>query len=246
MPGEQRASRQGVNAAEILASGEIEVLGRLPYSSNYVFLTKLVLGDDELHAVYKPARGERPLWDFPHGTLADREVAAFHVSEAGGFDLVPPTVLRADGPLGPGSFQLFIDHDPNRHYFVLVHERPDEMAAFAAFDIVINNADRKGGHVIEGPDGHLWGVDHGLSFHVEPKLRTVVWAFAGEPLPEEVRQRLLAVRAALAPEGGLAARLSELLSPDELTETAARVEVLLTSGIYPEPEGPFHMPWPLV
>lgn len=246
MPGEQRASRQGVNAAEILASGEIEVLGRLPYSSNYVFLTKLTLDGDELHAVYKPARGERPLWDFPHGTLAGREVAAFHVSEAGGFDLVPPTVLRADGPLGAGSFQLFIDHDPNRHYFVLVHERPDEMAAFAAFDIVINNADRKGGHVIEGPEGHLWGVDHGLSFHVEPKLRTVVWAFAGEPLPEEVRRRLLVVRAALAREDGLAAKLGELLSPDEVTETAARVEVLLASGTYPEPEGPFHMPWPLV
>lgn len=235
-----------MNAAEILASGEIEVLGRLPYSSNYVFLTKLTLDGDELHAVYKPARGERPLWDFPHGTLAGREVAAFHVSEAGGFDLVPPTVLRADGPLGAGSFQLFIDHDPNRHYFVLVHERPDEMAAFAAFDIVINNADRKGGHVIEGPEGHLWGVDHGLSFHVEPKLRTVVWAFAGEPLPEEVRRRLLVVRAALAREDGLAAKLGELLSPDEVTETAARVEVLLASGTYPEPEGPFHMPWPLV
>lgn len=231
---------------EALDYGTVEVLGLLPYSSNYAFLTKVVHEGSESLAVYKPTRGERPLWDFPHGTLAAREVGAYLVSEAGGFDLVPPTVLREDGPLGSGSLQAFVEHDPERHYFVLIHEREQEMAQFAVLDIVINNADRKGGHIIEGRDGKLWGVDHGLSFNVEPKLRTVVWAFAGRPLPDDLLERLDLLERGLAPGQDLAERLGALLSPEETSETRARAALLKGAGVFPEPEGPFHMPWPLI
>jgi hypothetical protein len=243
--GDQRTPSSGVSTTDLLSLGEIELLGLLPYSSNYAFLVEVARGDEKVKAVYKPVKGERPLWDFPHGTLALREVAAALVSDAGGFGLVPPTVLRDEAPHGPGSLQLFIDHDPNRHYFVLIHEREREMADFAAFDIVINNADRKGGHVIEDLDGKLWGLDHGLAFHLEPKLRTVVWAFAGQPLPEEVSDRLSHLLDAFE-RGSLSEDLAGLLTADEIAETQARIEVLTRSGVFPEPQGPFHMPWPLV
>lgn len=245
MSGHQWAPSSGVSTADLLALGEIELLGLLPYSSNYAFLVEVTRGDEKVKAVYKPVRGERPLWDFPHGTLAGREVAAALVSDAGGFGLVPPTVLRDDAPHGPGSLQLFIDHDPNRHYFVLIHEREQDMADFAAFDIVINNADRKGGHVIEDLDGKLWGLDHGLSFHLEPKLRTVVWAFAGQPLPKNVVSKLSLLLDAFE-RGPLPEELEGLLTKEEIAETQARIEVLTHSGVFPEPQGPFHMPWPLV
>lgn len=234
-----------MSALHLLETGTVEILGMLPFSSNYVFLTELSSDSDKVHAVYKPARGERPLWDFPHGSLAAREAAAFVISDAAGFNLVPPTVLRADLPHGPGSLQLFIDHDPQRHYFVLIHEREHEMPEFAALDIVINNADRKGGHVIEGADGRLWGVDHGLSFNIEPKLRTVIWAFAGEPLSADLRAKLEKLATDFT-EGDLRARLGSLLDPDEVAETEARLKLLLSQGTFPEPQGPFHMPWPLV
>ncbi len=245
MSGHQRPPSGGVSTTGLLALGEIEILGLLPYSSNYAFLVEVTRGDEKVEAVYKPVRGERPLWDFPHGTLAGREVAAALVSEAGGFDLVPPTVLRDDAPHGPGSLQLFIDHDPNRHYFVLIHEREQEMADFAAFDIVINNADRKGGHVIEDFDGKLWGLDHGLAFHLEPKLRTVVWAFAGHRLTKEVSDKLARLSDAFG-QGQLTDSLAALLTSEEIAETQARVEGLTRSGVFPEPQGPFHMPWPLI
>ncbi|HYZ46648.1 MAG TPA: hypothetical protein VE712_03195, partial [Actinomycetota bacterium] len=156
----------------LLSSGDVEVLSLLPYSSNYVFLARVRNEETDALAVYKPRRGERPLWDFPRGTLAAREVAAFLVSEAAGWGKVPPTVLRADAPLGVGSLQLFIEHDPERHYFTLMEERAEDLVAFAAFDVVINNADRKSGHVLEDADGRLWAVDHGVTFHPHDKLRT--------------------------------------------------------------------------
>ncbi len=234
-----------VNDLTPFSEGTLEVLGLLPYSSNYVFLTKVTWGDAELHAVYKPIRGERPLWDFPTGTLAAREVAAYEVSAAAGFDFVPPTVMRMDAPLGPGSIQRFIPHDPERHYFVLLDEAPEAMALLAALDIVINNADRKGGHVIEGEDGRLWGVDHGLTFNIEPKLRTVIWAFAEQVIPALVVGRLEKVRAAFT-GGDLRGRLAPLLSPEEISETEARLDHLLLTGKYPAPEGRFSIPWPLV
>jgi hypothetical protein len=236
-------STSGQGVLELLRSGDVEVLGLLPYSSNYVFLTRVTGGDEELLAVYKPRKGERPLWDFPTGTLAAREVAAYEVSEAGGWGFVPPTVMRLDAPLGAGSLQQFIEHDPERHFFVLMEEpeRRIEFAKLAAFDIVINNADRKGGHVLEDADGKLWAVDHGLAFNAEPKLRTVIWGFAGDELQPEARAQLETALQALSDT-----RLDELLSPDEVIETRARAELLLKTGTYPHPSGPYAMPWPLV
>lgn len=232
---------------ELLRSGDIEVLGLLPYSSNYVFLTRVTSGKQELLAVYKPRRGERPLWDFSPGTLAAREVAAFVVSEAGGWGSVPPTVMRLDAPLGSGSLQLFVEHDPERHFFVLMEEpeRRLDFAKLAAYDIVINNADRKGGHVLEDENGGLWVVDHGLSFNAEPKLRTVIWGFAGDELMPEVRAQVETALAALR-AGAPREQLKELLSEVEVTETVARAEMLLKAGTYPHPPGPYAMPWPLV
>lgn len=231
---------------DLLATGDVEVLGLLPYSSNYTFLARVVAGERHAHAVYKPRRGERPLWDFDHGTLAGREVAAYLVSRAAGWDLVPPTVLRSDAPLGEGSLQLFIEHDPDRHFFVFIEERPDDLRPFAAFDAVINNADRKGGHVIEDADGRLWAVDHGVSFHLEPKLRTVIWQFADEPLGTDVLARLRDVRAELEDGRGVAQGLAAYLAPGEVDALRLRVEDLLETGTFPAPQTERPLPWPLI
>lgn len=228
-----------------LRSGSIEVLGVLPYASNYTFLAR-VGAEDGVLAVYKPRRGERPLWDFQHGTLANREVAAYLVSYAGGFDLVPPTVLRDDAPLGPGSVQLFVEHDPEHHFFTLEAERADDFRVLAAFDVAINNADRKAGHVLEDAEGKLWAVDHGVTFHVEPKLRTVIWSFAEEPLPANVRSLLERLRNALTQDKESYRALAELLSPAEADAVSRRVHRLLRKGTYPQPEVHYPLPWPLV
>ena len=229
----------------LLSSGEVEVLGLLPYSSNYVFLARV--GDSEKAlAIYKPTKGERPLWDFPENTLAARELAAFRLSEYGEWGFVPPTVLRTDLPLGAGSLQLFIDHDPERHYFTLAEEGLDRFEPFVTFDIVANNADRKAGHVLEAKDRRLWAVDHGLTFNVEPKLRTVIWDLAGRSIGKEARSQLERLIEPLADGGELHTQLSEILSPDEATATRLRLEELLEAGRYPEPTSRFHMPWPLV
>lgn len=222
------------------------MLGRLPYSSNYTFLARVRRDTAEIHAVYKPQRGERPLWDFPPGSLAVRERASYVVSEASGWDLVPPTVLRDDAPLGPGSLQLFIDHDPEVHYFTLMNDRLDDLAVFAAFDAVINNADRKSGHVLSDPTGRLWAVDHGLTFHVEDKLRTVIWAFADEPLTKPVRATLESLGGLLSEEGPLVSELTTLLSEQETTATLGRVENLLIEDRFPAPGSDRPLPWPLI
>lgn len=235
-----------VDVLEVLERGSLEVLGLLPYSSNYAFLAMACLDDLEIRTVYKPRRGERPLWDFPPGTLAAREVAAYIVSVGGGWDVVPPTVMRADAPMGEGSVQQFIVHDPERHYFVLAEERLDDFPSLAAFDIAINNADRKGGHVIEDSARRLWAVDHGLSFNLEDKLRTVIWEFAGDPLDEETALRLDTLKVRLADPDGLGGDLAALLSPEEATATLQRVEALLAEGTFPVPESQYRLPWPLV
>lgn len=251
MPGFQWPSRRSTprdlatDEIETLTSGDVEVLGLLPYSSNYTFLARLRRDDNEALAVYKPRRGERPLWDFPPGSLAARERAAFLVSEAAGWNLVPVTVLRPDAPMGEGSLQLFIEHDPETHYFTLMHDRLDEFAPFAAFDAVINNADRKSGHVLEDPTGRLWAVDHGLTFHTEDKLRTVIWAFADEPLTRPVRAGLEQLGSTLS-EGGLSAELASLLSDAEAEATLARVEALLVEDSFPAPGTDRPLPWPLI
>jgi hypothetical protein len=218
----------------------------LPYSSNYTFLARVTSGSDEALAVYKPRKGERPLWDFPPGTLAAREVAAYEVSEAAGWGFVPPTVLRGSAPLGEGSLQLFVEHDPDRHYFVLEDERVEELKSFALFDVVINNADRKSGHVLEDAAGHLWGVDHGVTFHTQPKLRTVIWAYADEPLPDRLRGDLEKLGELLSDGSGLGARLADLLSVEESAATLARVDTLLVEGRFPGPSSDRPLPWPLI
>jgi uncharacterized repeat protein (TIGR03843 family) len=237
---------QLAGTSSILERGDVEVLGLLPYSSNYTFLTRLSSEDAEAYAVYKPDQGERPLWDFPPGTLAAREVAAFLVSEAAGWGIVPPTVLRADAPLGPGSLQLFIEHDPDFHYLTLMEQRLEDFRVFAALDVVINNADRKSGHVLEDGDGRVWAVDHGLTFHTQPKLRTVIWQFAQEPLGEAIRRELDRLVAELTRPGGLDDELRGLLSPAESEATLARVETLLIEDCFPAPRGERPLPWPLI
>jgi hypothetical protein len=233
-------------ALRILREGEMEVLGLLPYSSNYTFLAKVKSPDEQLLAVYKPRRGERPLWDFPLGSLAAREVAAYRVSEEAGWNIVPPTVLRRDAPLGEGSLQLFIEHDPERHYFVLMEEYRDELAAFAAFDVVANNADRKSGHVLEDPHRELWAVDHGVTFHPEPKLRTVIWDYAEEPLRDGILHALERLRASLSNERQLGGEMERLLTPAERSATLHRVEALLARSRFPSPGPDRAVPWPLI
>lgn len=230
----------------LLEHGEIEVLGRLPYSSNYTFLARLRDDGHEALAVYKPTRGERPLWDFPTGTLAAREVAAYWISEEAGWGIVPPTAMRDTGPLGPGSLQAFVDHDPDRHYFALMDEHADHLRDFAAFDAVVNNADRKAGHVLEDESKRLWAVDHGVTFHVEPKLRTVIWAYADDPLPERIRATLEKLGASLDEPGGVGERVAKLLSNEEAEATLARVEGLLLEDRFPAPGGDRPLPWPLI
>ncbi|MFN2594102.1 MAG: SCO1664 family protein [Actinomycetota bacterium] len=247
MPGLQRSPSDDdltSRAIATLSSGTAEVLGLLPYSSNYTFLARLKDEQNEILAVYKPTRGEQPLWDFPPGTLAARELAAYLVSEAARWKIVPPTVLRDDLPLGEGSLQLFVEHDPDRHYFAVMDEYRDVLRIFAAFDIVTNNADRKGGHVIEDSSRRLWAVDHGLTFNAENKLRTVIWAFAGEALDAELRKDLEALGELL--EGSFGRELAGVLSDEEARATLERVEALLLEDTFPAPAGNRPLPWPLV
>ena len=242
----QAAPSEDASIVALLEEGRVEVLGLLPYSSNYTFLARVAKAQDTTLAVYKPRRGETPLWDFPPGTLAAREAAAYLVNRAAGWSFVPPTVLRDDAPLGPGSLQSFIEHDPERHYFVLMDDHTEELAAFAAFDVVVNNADRKAGHVLEDAAGKLWAVDHGLTFNVEPKLRTVIWAFAEESLSEDLRRRLATLGATLSEEDGLGGTLTKLLSREESEATLARVEDLLVEDRFPAPGASRPLPWPLI
>ncbi len=230
----------------ILSTGTLELKGQFVWGSNYTFLVQASLAGEVVPGVYKPARGERPLWDFPEGSLAQREVAAYVVSRALGWDLVPPTVLRADGPAGPGSLQLFVDADPERHYFSFSQAEKQRLRPAALFDLLINNADRKGGHVLLGESNHLWLIDHGICFHADDKLRTVIWDFVGEPIPRELLAGLRAFRLALGEETGLHAELSALLSSMELTALRARAGRLLRLKHFPPPGAGRPYPWPLV
>jgi uncharacterized repeat protein (TIGR03843 family) len=214
----------------------------MPWSSNGTFLVTVGGEGQELLAVYKPGRAERPLWDFPGG-LFRREIAAYALSEALGWALVPETVARAEGPLGPGSLQRFVDADFEQHYFTLLEDesRHAILKRMAAFDVVANNADRKGGHCLIDADDHLWGIDHGLCFHEDPKLRTVIWDFAGEPLAASDRDDLERLA-----KDGLPAAVTDLLHRDETRALEARLARLLRSGRLPEPRSDHPYPWPLV
>jgi len=288
--GDVEASRDAaVEAADRLRTVELEPVGRFADASNATLLVRLLDGDgpslDDLAAelgraptlddldpdhlgVYKPRRGEAPLWDFPAGTLHRREVAAYAVSEALGWDLVPLTVLREDGPFGPGSIQRFVPHDPSLHYFRLLEvgsqQVLDTLRRMVAFDLVIDNADRKGGHVllegVEDPappeldrdpeaadvvtllDGRIQLVDHGVAFNVERKLRTVAWEFAGEPIGDEVCHDLRRLHETV--HATAENDLIELLSAEEVAVLLGRIERLIEVPTLPEPWGPRAYPWP--
>ena len=245
-PGQHdRAVVSEERAQAFLASGELELLGRIPWASNATMLAKLTHEGLEGLAVYKPARGERPLWDFPTGTLYRREVAAYLVSEQLGWRLVPPTLAR-DGPLGVGSVQLYVNADPEVTAFELLADGHPSLARIAAFDVVTNNADRKAGHCLAGQDGRVWAIDHGLCFHVQAKLRTVLWDLAGTRLEASILADLETLAAEAAGGGELAAGLGELLDGDELAAMARRARALVRAGRLPAPRGDRAYPWPLV
>ncbi len=221
------------DVVEALRAGELRVVGLLPRASNYTFLGEVVSEAGAIPVVYKPREGETPLWDFPDGTLCQREVAAFLLAEALGWPSVPPTVLR-DGPHGEGSVQLFVDHEPAEHFFTLRERRLDDFRPVAAFDALTGNGDRKSGHCLLGLDGGIWVVDHGLCFSDEPMLRTVIWEFAGEPVPEDLLADVRRVAGSLR-DGPLADRLTGLLAPVEIEATAARAGNLARTGRFPLP-----------
>jgi uncharacterized repeat protein (TIGR03843 family) len=258
--------------AALLAAGELTVRGRIRDASNAALYCTVAHEGREAACVYKPVAGERPLWDFPDGTLARREVAAYEVSEATGWGLVPPTVLR-DGPYGEGMCQLWIEAVPGDELLalvdaeepgpgwkavglaevgegrtaLLVHADDPRLRRLAVLDAVINNADRKGGHLLPAADGRLYGIDHGVTFNTENKLRTLLWGWAGEPLPDEAVDVLKRLREDLAPGGALAGRLAGLITGAELAATRARIDALLATGVHPEPGGEWPaIPWPPV
>ncbi|WP_079175196.1 SCO1664 family protein [Streptomyces malaysiense] len=275
MPAPERIPPRGVTAAdpgaaELLARGELTVRGRIRDASNAALFCTVAQDGREATCVYKPVAGERPLWDFPDGTLAAREVAAHEVSEATGWGLVPPTVLR-DGPYGEGMCQLWIEVSPEPELLalvdgeepepgwkaigfaevgegrtaLLVHADDERLRRLAVLDAVINNADRKGGHLLPTADGRLYGIDHGVTFNAEDKLRTLLWGWAGEPLTAEAVGVLERLRDAL--DRDLGERLATLITTAELDATRARVAALLASGLHPEPGGDWPaIPWPPV
>ncbi len=226
---------------DLLRRAQITVKGRLPWSSNVTLLVELTHGRATALAVYKPGRGERRLWDFPPG-LYRRELAAYELSEALGWRLIPPTIVR-DGPLGEGSIQLFVSADFAQHYLTLV-ERPEHrerLQQLCAFDLLANNADRKSGHCLLGPDAQIHAIDNGLTFHHEWKLRTVIWEFANEPIPDDM---LVAIRRLAS--GGLPPAVAELLEPAEQEALLARGQGLLDEPRFPAASSSARYPWPLV
>jgi uncharacterized repeat protein (TIGR03843 family) len=240
VPEDERASAS--DALTVLAKGAVELQGRMPWSSNATFLATVSLDGVDMPAIYKPHRGERPLWDFPDG-LYLREAAAYVLSDVLGWGVVPETVVRVDGPLGPGSFQRFVPADFSEHYYTLLEDeaRHDALKVIAAFDLVANNADRKSGHCLLGEDGRIWGIDQGLCFHVEPKLRTVMWDFGGEAVPDALLDDLRRLDSAPLE------RLCPCLSDAEVRAVAKRARAVVRSGLFPNPPQDHRAyPWPLV
>ncbi|MFR0353687.1 SCO1664 family protein [Streptomyces sediminimaris] len=272
MSAPERIPPRSVTGVDLLADGELTVRGRIREASNAALYCTVSHEGREAACVYKPVAGERPLWDFPDGTLAQREVAAYEVSEATGWGIVPPTVLR-EGPYGEGMVQLWVEAAPESELLalvdgeepepgwkaiglaevgegrtaLLVHADDERLRRLAVLDAVINNADRKGGHLLPTADGRLYAIDHGVTFNTENKLRTLLWGWAGEPLAPEAVDVLKALQESLGDRGALAARLSGLITAAELDATRARVAVLLESGRHPEPSGEWPaIPWPPV
>lgn len=232
---------------QALEQGEIdEEFGLLRWSSNYAFLVGIQHKTVKLTAVYKPQRGERPLWDFPDGTLCYREMASFLTSEQLGWQIVPPTALR-DGPHGKGSFQLFIEHNPDQNYFSFDETLKPQLMRIAAFDVLVNNADRKGGHCLLDCDGHIWGIDHGITFHSAHKLRTVIWDFAGQPVPDVLLEDIERLCSESENESSLyRQRMLNLISATEFNAFQNRIRRILRTRRYPTPGPGPNYPWPPV
>ena len=261
---------------EVLRRGELTVIGRIRSASNATFLCEAYLGELQAHCVYKPIAGEAPLWDFPEGTLAGRELAAYLVSDALGWNIVPYTIIR-DGPAGRGMLQLWVDqpgdevgdepesgpdlidllpagHIPPGYLPVLqaydyagdevtlVHADDLRLRRMAVFDVLINNADRKGGHILSGVDGHVYGVDHGVSLHVEDKLRTVLWGWAGKPVDDDTLETVTRLRDLL--RGRLGEQLCEHITGREVDALHARTVALLDNPVMPTPDRRRPIPWP--
>ena len=225
----------------LLETGAIEVVGRMPWSSNATFLVTVNDRHRAARAVYKPGAGERDLWDFPDG-LFRRKVAAYRLDRVLGLGAIPTTIVREDGPLGEGSLQRFIEADLAEHYFSLreLDQHGAALRVIAGFDLLANNADRKGGHLLVDRRGHVWAIDNGLSFHVDAKLRTVMWDFAGEELPEVI------VSGARRLAEAVPAELAELLSDDEVAALARRARRIAKHPRFPGPTAETRLPWPLV
>jgi len=214
-------------------NGTLELKGQFTLGSNYTFLVTVAYEGQELEAVYKPQKGEQPLWDFPQNTLTGREVAAYHISQALGWELVPYTIFREDGPYGPGSLQEFIHYNPNYHYFNFKPADKEKLRPVVLFDHLTNNADRKGSHVLfEKGTRHLYAIDHGLCFNVDDKLRTVIWDFAGEAITPE---HLTALHRLISPPAAVVAKLDDYLNTDEIAALALRAEALVTGAVFPQP-----------
>ncbi|WP_446039634.1 SCO1664 family protein [Streptomyces sp. SID1121] len=274
MPAPERIPPRSVSPGDLLAKGELTVRGRIREASNAVLYCSVSYEGTEAHCVYKPVAGERPLWDFPDGNLARREVAAYEISEATGWGLVPPTVLR-EGPYGEGMCQLWIetdtdeaaallalveDEEPGEGWkavgfaevgegqtALLVHADDERLRRLAVLDAVINNGDRKGGHLLPAAGGRLYGIDHGVTFNVDDKLRTLLWGWAGEPLTEEALSVLARLEDALADGRPLAVRLAGLITEAETEAVRARVRELRHTGLHPQPSGQWPaIPWPPV
>ena len=226
---------------KLLADGEIHVEGRMPYSSNMTYRVQLISGDETIRAIYKPKDGERPLWDFPPG-LHKRETAAYELSVAMGIPFVPPTIIR-NGPFGEGSFQHYIDADHVEHYFTLFEKRPelhDRFREIAVFDFIANNTDRKSGHVLIDKQDGIWGIDQGLCFSAQFKLRTVIWEFGGEKIAEPLLEAIARIHDAPPPA------IAALISDAELAAMVQRCEWVLERGVLPVDESGHRYPWPLV
>lgn len=228
-------------ALEALHEGDMAVIGRMPWSSNATFLVDIAHGDTQVQGIYKPARGEQPLWDFPEG-LFRREAAAYDLSASMGWDLVPPTVVR-DGELGIGSVQLFVPCDFEQHYFHILEDEANHhtLQRLCAFDVVANSTDRKGGHCLIDAQGSIWAIDNGLSFHAEFKLRTVIWEWGGEPIPADIRDDLAELLEVGPPEA-----VAAILDPSESDALATRTRSLVDNGVFPTDPTGRRYPWPLV
>ena len=235
-------------AEELLLASDFDEIRPVWYSSNYVYLARLCRpGGEPFSAVYKPLKGEAPLWDFPEGTLHRREAAAYRLSQLLGWPFIPPTIVRA-GPQGIGSLQLFVEHDPNRHFF---EQREDpslvpQLQRIAVFDFIANNADRKGGHCLLDAGGRIWGIDHGLCFNAQYKLRTVIWDWADEAIPDGWLADVDRALACIASEAADARPLLALIDADESRALCQRMNAALASRRFPTPGPHRSYPWPLV